>query len=404
MIIERIEVFLVRVPLKTPFISATAPITYIDTVLVRLESNGVSGWGEVFPGNEPLLTDAWSLATFICIKDSLIPRLPVGRSVDSGDALTKLFEPIKGNRHAKAVIDFAWWDLHAKLKGIPLHKAIGGDPAKQTELTLTFDRHDEPAQFLDDIERAVCDRFRCLTLKIRPGWDWQPLRAVRDRYPTQMIRCDVEGALSMDHHSEMIYRFEDFFPAILEQPLAESEFVGHAMLQETLRTTIALDESITTPLQAEIAVDLHSAGAFCLKPGRLGGLTETKIVHDLARDSSIDCYAGCDLLTAIGYRFVAAVATLPGCRLPADFIRTEEYLEHDLGIPLEPTIKKCQEPAGKNDDNGNDTAVSRQSEQPAPHTDGENQRLILEPWSDPGIGFEPNLELIERWTLNKTGR
>jgi L-alanine-DL-glutamate epimerase-like enolase superfamily enzyme len=180
------------------------------------------------------------------------------------------------------------------------------------------------------------------------------------------------------------------------------------MLQDSLRTTIGLDESVTTLHQAEIAVDLRSAGAFCVKPGRVGGLGEAKAIHDAALASDIDCYAGSDILTSVGYRFVAALASLPGFRLPADYLRLDEYLTDDPGVPLRPVLKK--EPPKKQpgkvhesvehhlDDQGNMVA-----EKVIPYTGPnileDNQRLVLELWNEPGIGFEPNLELIERFAI-----
>ena len=374
--LDRVDAYLVRFPLTKPYTMADTAINYFDAVLVRMQSGGLSGWGEVFPGNEPTLTAVWSTSVFTCLKDCLLPRLATNLHVDSATNLAERLQTIKGNRHAKAVLDFAWWDLDAKTKKQPLHKLLGGESGKDIEIGLSFDRFESPDVFLDEIQRAVDDGFQRLTLKIRPGWDLQVLGAVRSEYPAHMIQCDVEGSLSLDAHSDILYRFDDFMPALLEQPLSASEYVGHAMLQDSMRTTIALDESVTTLHQAEIALDLRSAGAFCIKPGRVGGLTESKAIHDAAKAGSIDCYAGCDILTSIGYRFVVALASLPGFPLPTDYFRLDEYLADDPGVPLQPTRKSVQ-----------------------PQED--HQRLVLELWNEPGIGFEPNLELIERFVVQR---
>jgi O-succinylbenzoate synthase len=320
----------------------------------------------VFPGNEPILTAAWSSAVFECVKECLIPRL-VGVSVDSNEHLTELLEDVKGNRHAKALIDLAWWDLNARIQNQPLPQFLGGDPNKEIELGLTFDRFETPDELLDEIRRAVDEGFKRITLKIRPGWDLQILNFVRSEHPLLPIQCDIEGSLDINLHSEILYRFDDFMPSLLEQPLSASEFVGHAMLQDSLKTPVGLDESITTIHQADIAIDLRSASAFCLKPGRVGGLTEAKAIHDLASKSEIDCYAGTDILTSIGYRFVAALSSLPGVNLPADYIRFSEYRQDDPGAALQPLLSKG--------------------------------RQVIKLWNEPGIGIDPNVEIIEKYTL-----
>ncbi len=409
--IDRIDVYQVRFPLKKPYVMAGGAIPYFDTILVRMQSGGQSGWGEVFPGNEPTLTAAWSTAVFHCVKDSLIPRIMATPNVDTGASLGERLEMIRGNRHAKAVLDLAWWDLNAKMKKQPLHLPFGGQQGKEIEIGLTFDRYESPEEFLDDVKRAVNEGFRRLTLKIRPGWDLQVLGAVRNDHPTLMIQCDVEGALSLDKHSDLLYRFDDFMPSLLEQPLSAVEYVGHAMLQDTLRTTIGLDESITSRDQAEIALDLRSGGTFCMKPGKVGGLTEATAIHDIAKSGEIDCYAGTDLVTSIGYRFVVALASLSGFGLPTDYIRFDEYLIDDPGVQLRPVLKPfpskqtAHEHASvevHQDEHGN-TIEEKVIPYHGPNILDDHQRLVLELWNEPGIGFEPDAEMIERLAIQRFG-
>ncbi len=408
--LDRVDAYLVRFPLKKPYTLADTAIDHFDSVFVRMQSGGLSGWGEVFPGNEPILTSAWSTAVFACLKDSLLPRLGTNSSIDSATSLQERLQTIKGNRHAKAALDLAWWDLDAKMKKRPLHETLGGVAGKDIEIGLTFDRFKSPDEFLDDVKRAVNDGFRRLTLKIRPGWDLQVLGAVRNEHPAQMIQCDVEGSLDLDKHSDILYRFDDFMPALLEQPLSASEYVGHAMLQDSLRTTIGLDESITTLHQAEIALDLRSAGTFCVKPGKVGGLTEAKAIHDAAKAGDIDCYAGSDILTSIGYRFVVALASLPGFKLPTDYLRFDEYLAEDPGQPLKPVLKtetpkeippNDHEQVEVHPDEHGNMVAEKVVPYSGPNVLDDNRRLVLELWNEPGIGFDPNLELIERFALQQ---
>lgn len=406
--IDNIELFLVRFPLIKPYTMADKQLKHFDTVLLRMESGGISGWGEVFPGNEPTLTAAWSPAVFECVRECLIPRIINVPDIENPEHLIQFISDVKGNRHAKALLDLAWWDLTAKIQKQPLHQFFGGRHDKEIELGLSFDRFETPEEFLAEIRRAVDDGFKRITLKIRPGWDLQVLSAVRSEHPTLMVQCDVEGSLSLDRHSETLYRFDDFMPALLEQPLSSSEFVGHAMLQDSMRTPIALDESITTLHQAEIAVDLRSASAFCLKPGKTGGLTEAKTIHDLAKTGDVECYAGADIMTSIGYRFVAALASLPGFSKPADYVRFEEYLQHDPGVPLQPVLKPVPQPPPvaaryekeiHTDENG--SVISEQVFVSSPNMQDDDQRLVLELWSEPGIGFEPDKEMIQKFAVRK---
>ena len=67
--IDRIEGYLVRLPLKQPFRIADSTVDSCETVVVRMESQGVSGWSEVAPGNAPFITDEWSGSAYLTLRD-----------------------------------------------------------------------------------------------------------------------------------------------------------------------------------------------------------------------------------------------------------------------------------------------------------------------------------------------
>ena len=128
--------------------------------------------------------------------------------------------------------------------------------------------------------------FRRVKLKIRPGWALEMLRSVRQEFPGETFHIDCEGALSLNY-MEMLYRFDDFALEMVEQPLAAEDLVAHAMLQESLRTPICLDESIASPLHAEMALDLKSCRHVNLKAGRVGGLTAALTILEACQAAEV---------------------------------------------------------------------------------------------------------------------
>src|SRR5208337_1822286 len=110
-------------------------------------------------------------------------------------------------------------------------------------------------------------------------------------FPGGTFHIDCEGALSLNY-TEMLYRFDDFSLEMVEQPLAAEDLVAHAMLQESIRTPICLDEGIASPLQAEMALDLKSCRHVNLKSGRVGGLTAAMTILEACRASGVDCWGG----------------------------------------------------------------------------------------------------------------
>lgn len=379
--IEKLEVYLVRLPLKKPFLIADRSIDSCETVFLAAHGGGLTGWGEVTPGNRPYLTEESSSNVFATIRSDLFPLVGVGRSHESAESLAGAMTSIRRNRHAKGAFDLAWRDLDAKMKGEPLWKSIGGK-RRPIQVGLTFDRFSDREDFYAELTRARDEKFHRITIKMRPGWDIQAVNAARDfcPWPTQ-IQVDIEGALSLEKHADLIYRLQDFMPLLIEQPLHPSDLVSHAILQESLRVPVGLDESIPSLLEAGIAIDLGSAKAICLKPGRTGGLTETKAVHDAALEANIPCYGGFDIGSSVAYRHLLAAAALPGSSFPADYIRFDEVFVEEPGVPLVPTLHEFP---GKKP------------------TDSTKEWEAVELWDEPGIGFEPDREIIEKYAVDQS--
>jgi O-succinylbenzoate synthase len=366
--IDSIEIFHVALPLRQPLRTPARAFERLETVLLRIESGGVSGWGEASPGNAPLAGPEWAAAVFACLRDWLAPAVQ-GATIDSGSELGQRLEPFRGNRFAKSALDTAWWDLSARLRGQPLHQLLGA--ARQAvEVGLTFDQMESTEEFLAAIGQAFAAGFERVKLKFRPGWEVGMVDAVRKEFPTETIHIDCEGALSLAHF-EMLCRLDDFMLAMIEQPLADDDLVGHAMLQETVRTPIGLDEGVTTVAQAEMALELHSCKYLNLKPGRVGGLTPAVAIHDLCHENCVPCWVGAVPQSTIGARIGFALAAKANCTYPADFFRCDQLLQQDLAEPLLPARDA---------------------------SDGK-QRVTL--WSQPGIGVEPDRELLQKYCVNR---
>lgn len=378
--IEHWEIRLLRLPLAKPFYTADRAVEYCDTVYVSASGGGLTGWGEASPGNGPFLTAESARGAFAAARDDLLPLLSAGRSYETSESLAEAVKPVRGNRYAKGAFDMAWHDLSARIKGKPLWETLGGR-RRPIEVGLAFDRLPEHENLYAELERLTAEKFHRVTIKMRPGWDVQAVSAARAYAPWPVqIQVDLEGALSLDQQSEMLYRVQDFMLLCVEQPFDPSDVVGHAVFQESFRTPISLDESIGSSLEASIALDLGSAKVLCLKPGRLGGLTETKLTHDAACEYEAPCYAGFELGTSLAYRHTIAAASLPGCSLPADYIRFGEVFAEEPGVPLLPEL--CPFPGKK-------------------ESDPQREWQALQLWDEPGIGFEPDLDLIEKFTVEK---
>ncbi|MDO5309619.1 MAG: enolase C-terminal domain-like protein [Planctomycetia bacterium] len=377
---DRIEGYLVRLPLKSPQRYADAMVNFCETVLLRLESDGVSGWSEVCPGNGPILSGEWSGATYLTLRDILAPIVAKMGAAATVESFEEPMRPVKGNRYAKAAVEMAWQDLGARLENKPLWQALGGQK-KPLKVGLTFDRAIERDEFFRDLARAAQENYARLSLKLRPGWDVQVLNFARVDSPAWMqLQVDVEGALDFNKHADTLYRMDDFFLNCVEQPLNPRDFVAHAMLSEAVRTPVCLDESIESLEDAKIAFDVGSCRVVCLKPGRVGGHAEAIKIAQLAKENEAKCYAGFDLQSSLGYRHVLALASTDNFVLPTDYLRFDETLEYDVVPQLPAVVLTEKDETGKRPD---------------------RDFRFIELWDEPGIGVEPNLEELKPYILDQ---
>jgi O-succinylbenzoate synthase len=350
--IDCLSLFHVALPRKRPQVIAGRPYETLETVLVRLSSGGAVGWGEAAPGNAPTGNSEWAAGAFAVLRDWLAPAV-VKTDIDSGKTLAERLAPFRGNQHAKAALDIAWWDLWGRMQDRPLHELLGatlpsppaplpscrvrqaGEGSCKVEVGPCLDQMESADAFVAAIGAAFEAGFRRVKLKIRPGWALEMLRGVRQEFPGERFHIDCEGALSLGH-TEMLYRFDDFGLEMVEQPLAAEDLVAHAMLQESLRTPICLDESIASPLHAEMALDLKSCRHVNLKAGRVGGLTAAMTILEACQASEVSCWGGAEAQSGIGARADLALAACTASEYPADFFPAESELAEDLAEPLHP--------------------------------------------------------------------
>lgn len=299
--IEAIELFHLR-------LAAT------DTVLVRLESGGESGWGEACVGREPVESSEWSGSVFACLRDILCPVVR-GQSIATGDDLQTQLARFQGNHAAKSALDMAWWNLKAQLEKVPLGQLIGGQQ-QNLEMSVTLD----VMPTIDDLLRAievVQGKHAVVLLKFRPGWDEQMLRAVRQIFPAMPLAIDCDGGCRIGQR-EMLYRLDDFMLRWIEQPLPADDLVGHAMLQESLRTPICLHQSISSLDRLEQALDLGSCRAIKIDPMLTGGITPAREIHARCQASKLPMATGGRYCTSYGVSAMQAIGTLAGFSLAGE--------------------------------------------------------------------------------------
>lgn len=328
--IERIGVHRIARPLRYPWRTAYGEDAAIHGVLVRMESGDGEGWGEAAPLFAPTYSAETADTAYHVLCDFIAPRL-TGRRLDSAEALLAEIAFVKGNQFAKAAAESAWWSLQATLEKQPLHRLLGGE-AREVAAGADFGVQDSLDELLGKVQRAVDRGFSRVKLKVRPGWDADVVRAVREAFPRLVFHVDCNSGYTLDD-MPLFREFDRHGLAMIEQPLAHWDIVDHATLQSRIDTPVCLDESITGVRILEQALAIGACRVVNVKVGRAGGLSVAKALHDVAAEAGVPCWVGSMLESGVGMGILIELATLPNFTYAGDLFPTEEHCDLDLTVP-----------------------------------------------------------------------
>src|SRR5205085_1079949 len=229
-------------------------------------------------------------------------------------------------------VEAAVWDLQARRNGNPLWKEIGGGVRHEIPCGVSIGIQDSVEQLIEKIERELAAGYQRIKMKIKPGWDIDVVRRVRERFPAIKLMADANSAYTLAD-ADHLRKLDDFYLMMIEQPLSHDDIIDHAALQSRLETPICLDECIRTVRHAEQAIQLRACGIINIKLGRVGGFAEAKKVHDVAQAAGIPVWCGGMLEAGIGRAHNIALATLPNFVLPGDVSASKRYWKQDIVHP-----------------------------------------------------------------------
>jgi O-succinylbenzoate synthase len=278
-----------------------------ESIVVRAaDGDGAVGWGEsVVPEG---CDRGWA-----AIEDRAETAV-LGRDWDHPEELTA--EADFGSPHASAAIDIACWDLWCRARGVPLAHALGGSRTSVVAgARLTAERQLDT--LLVEVNRYVSAGYSRVTLRVCPGWDIEPVRAVRNAFPGLALQVDAAGAYT-DSPADLaaLEALDSYRLVALERPFAAGDLDAHARLQDRLTAAVAPQTGDLAALDTAIATG--AGRALVLRPGALGGLSTARRAHDRAAAAGWDLWCRGSLGLGVGQAAAVALAGLPGCTLPSD--------------------------------------------------------------------------------------
>jgi O-succinylbenzoate synthase len=332
--LRRIELIEINLPLVHFFETSFGRTYERRIILVRVEDeDSGEGWGEVTAGEAPGYSDEWTDSAWVTIEKILAPMV-LGREFSSAADVWSGMVWARGHRMSKAAIETACWDLEAKKLGVPLWRHLGGT-RREIECGVSIGIQDSVEQLFQKIATELSAGYRRIKIKISPRWDYDVVKAVRERFGDIRLMADANSAYTLND-IELFRRMDEFELMMFEQPLAYDDMLDHAKLQRDIKTPICLDESVKSADDARKAIELGACKIVNVKLGRVGGHTQAKLFEETCRNSDIPVWCGGMLESGIGRAHNIAMSTLPGFTLPGDVSASKRYWHEDI---IEPAVE-----------------------------------------------------------------
>ena len=329
--IDQVTLTHVRVPLVEPFRISNGEIAEKDAILVGIFSGGAAAYGESSPMSGSFYSDETPESAWSCLTIDLIPRL-LQASPDSIEEVNALLDQVTGNAFAKAGVETAYWDLHAQAAGKSL-SAFLGSSRTTIESGLAVGIYPSINELLAAIENYLMEGYKRVKIKVQPGWDVEPLRAVRRAFGTIPLMVDANCAYTQNDLNHL-KKLDEFELIMIEQPLPKDDLEGHAALQKAIQTPVCLDESAKDIATVQRAIELGSCRIVNIKIQRVGGLQNAKKVHDLCAQHGIPVWGGTMPELGIGGAQTVHLATLGNFLFPTDVESSKRWFVDDIIEPL----------------------------------------------------------------------
>lgn len=265
----------------------------LESLLVRLtDHGGMTGWGEAV---EP------DPKTWTRLEESLSTQL-VGVDWEHPDSVSS----------GDSAVDMACWDLWTKMRGVPLAHALGGS---RTSLMATVRLSQDPSleSLIVRVNQQVCGGYGHVTLDISPGWDVEPVRAVRRAFPALTLAVSCGSAYT---DISQLVALDGYGVEVIERPFPVEDVYAHAALQDEVAAKVAVE--VHAPALLEDYLTLRAARALVLRPSAFTSLSEARRMHDRAAAAGWDVQCSGGRGAGLARAATVAVASLPGCTLPCD--------------------------------------------------------------------------------------
>lgn len=304
----QVETFTVKK--RFPLTISRGTTAETTNVWVRVEQEGIEGWGEASPfgiGDHRQTTEAIAQSALQAAA-LLEPLHPLERqSAESALIEAGILSA------ARTAIECALYDWMGKRAGLPVWKLLGLNRARIVPTSVTIGIN--PPEVARERTRDWLNLTQAKSLKIKLGnpagieADQAMIQAIREEAPAEVVlRVDANGGWSLDDALFMCEWLQKLGVEYVEQPLARGQEEHLPILYKASPLPIFVDESCFDSQDVRRLSDrVHGIN---IKLMKCGGLTEAIRMVMLARSLGLQVMYGCYSDSVLAISAAAQIAPL----------------------------------------------------------------------------------------------
>ncbi len=310
MIIKNISTEIIKIPLKTPFITALRKVTNVEFVRVKIAcKNNILSYGEA-PATKAITGEDL---------ESIIKTIEESKKLffeKSPQICLEILDKLKIGSSAKAALNMAFYNLV-----IPMN--YEKNSKIKTAITISLN---EKQKMCDDAILAKRDGLNILKLKF--GDDIlhaiDLTKTIKKLNPNAKILIDANQAWDVQKSKKFLDAIKDVDVELLEQPVVAHDILGLKEITQYSHIPIVADEACFTLEDIKKVIKSKSADIINIKLMKCGGITYAIEILDYCRKKNVPVMFGSMLEGPISINYA--------CWLVSKYVDIVKYI--DLDSPL----------------------------------------------------------------------
>ncbi len=287
--IDKLDAISIGIDRNEIFKISTGSSLTAENVILKVESEGVVGWGNASANS---VTEE-TIESILKAMKNFRTRIE-GEEVDIENNWEEWNEELPNDPSALAGLDIALYDLKGKLENKSILEFFGGE--NEGILTDRTIGHMTKRETVEHAREFVNEGFRALKIKIGLGLleDVKRVKAVREEVGEDIeMWVDANQAFTPEESITLCQKLKENDIKFVEQPVRVDDLEGLKKVTKETEIPIMADETIKGPEIAKKICEERIADMINIKLAKCGGLTGGRKIVDIMEDHDVEGMVGC---------------------------------------------------------------------------------------------------------------